>query len=249
MKKQTFALALLAPLIALPVSAQDAVEQAEDEHTVRTVDIAVPPPPPAPMVPPPVRITPVPDSPQSPQRLSRYPRNPMPAGLLREWVTPADYPPAAFVASQEGMVRYELDVSDEGRATACRLTEPSGHAALDDITCPLLLERARFAPAYDAERNAVAGRYSGSVNWQAREPAIRSINMAVEYTLDRQGRMQDCEILRSDFEGSELPPSLLRDACRAPVFHIAGVPYRNAAGEPVERRMRFTVVMGEVVAE
>jgi TonB family protein len=76
-----------------------------------------------------------------------------------------DYPAAALRARGEGEVRFRLEVDRIGRVTSCTVTSSSGSAALDSTTCSVILRRARFVPARDAEGRPVPDSVSGSIVW------------------------------------------------------------------------------------
>ena len=80
-------------------------------------------------------------------------------------MTNDDYPLAARRAGLEGTVYFRLDIDAEGRPSACTITQSSGHAVLDDATCPLLMKRARFNPARDDTGKAVAGSWNSRFRW------------------------------------------------------------------------------------
>jgi protein TonB len=81
------------------------------------------------------------------------------------WVTRADYPAAAERANQQGTVYFTLDIDTRGCPTACRVTRSSGYASLDDATCPILMRRARFDPAVDANGTPIAATWSNKFTW------------------------------------------------------------------------------------
>ena len=60
-----------------------------------------------------------------------------------------DYPAEALRNRWQGSVVADLTISAEGRPTACRIVKSSGHKVLDDVTCKLIMTRARFTPAKD----------------------------------------------------------------------------------------------------
>ena len=62
----------------------------------------------------------------------------------------ADYPPEALRHHWEGDVIADLTISAEGRVTGCKIAQTSGHQVLDDATCEIVMKRARFKPALDA---------------------------------------------------------------------------------------------------
>nr|WP_255554746.1 energy transducer TonB [Sphingomicrobium sp. B8] len=90
-----------------------------------------------------------------------------PRGDVRGVFTPDDYPTASLRAEEEGTVRAIVSVGTDGVPTACDVTQSSGYARLDATTCSIILERARFAPALDAEGQPVEGTYSTPpIRWE-----------------------------------------------------------------------------------
>lgn len=61
-----------------------------------------------------------------------------------------DYPAEAVRNHWQGTVIADLTVSAAGRVTACKIVKSSGHAVLDDATCNIIIQRATFNPARDA---------------------------------------------------------------------------------------------------
>jgi TonB family protein len=77
--------------------------------------------------------------------------------------TPEDYPAAAGRAS--GRVTLRISVSAAGRATACVVLVSAGHRLLDERACQVVMARARFTPAIDANGQPIDASYAFSVNW------------------------------------------------------------------------------------
>jgi protein TonB len=98
---------------------------------------------------PPVRTTPPP------------PRD----GNLSQLVSSEDYPAEARRLKQQGRVGFRLDVSAEGRVTACTITASSGSPILDSTTCTLMQRRARFRPALDREGRPTEDSQDYAVTW------------------------------------------------------------------------------------
>jgi protein TonB len=67
---------------------------------------------------------------------------------------------------REGVTRFTVQVSPEGRVTNCSVTGSSGSPDLDDAACRSITRRARFNPATDGEGQPTSGTYSNSVRWQ-----------------------------------------------------------------------------------
>lgn len=109
-----------------------------------------PPPGPPPPPPPPPRG---PDKPASPK------------GNPGSWASSNDYPQRALRDEKEGVTRFRVTVSAEGRVTSCDVTGSSGSPELDSTTCSLITRRGRFNPAQQ-DGQPVAGSWSSSVRWQ-----------------------------------------------------------------------------------
>lgn len=90
------------------------------------------------------------------------------------WILGADYPEEALRAGAEGTVIFEVAVDAEGKPGACSVTTSSGHAVLDNSTCSLITQRARFRPALDEEGGPVLSTYSSQVAWKLPDELPRS---------------------------------------------------------------------------
>lgn len=93
------------------------------------------------------------------------PRSARPRNNPAQWVSTIDYPSAALRRGDQGLVRFELSVGTDGKATSCRVTAASGAPELDAATCKLVTQRARFEPAMDSTGVKVSGAYTGSIRW------------------------------------------------------------------------------------
>lgn len=82
------------------------------------------------------------------------------------WVTSDDYPLAALRDGQEGVTGFRLTIGPDGLPRRCEVTASSGRADLDDATCRLLMERARFKTHRDDKGVRIGGTYSSRVRWQ-----------------------------------------------------------------------------------
>jgi TonB family protein len=82
------------------------------------------------------------------------------------WITVADNYPDADRLGLDGTVQVDLFVDEAGAVTGCRVVQGSGHTVLDEHTCTLLGDRARFRPATDEGGRAVPGRFRHALTWQ-----------------------------------------------------------------------------------
>ena len=69
---------------------------------------------------------------------------------------------------RNGRVGITVKVDTSGRATNCRVIQPSGSAAADSLMCQLTERYVRFRPARDPEGRAVAQDISWYPNWSPR---------------------------------------------------------------------------------
>ena len=81
------------------------------------------------------------------------------------YVRVADYPSGARSRHEQGQVHFELAVSPAGRVTGCQVLRSSGSAELDDKTCLIMVERAQFQPARNAQNIAVPDVFRSSIRW------------------------------------------------------------------------------------
>jgi TonB family protein len=88
-------------------------------------------------------------------------------GDLRTLFSADDYPAAAQAAGEEGTVQVQLAVDQRGMVTGCTIMRSSGHSSLDNETCNILQQRARFIPAQDVNGVAVPDQVtSPPVTWR-----------------------------------------------------------------------------------
>ncbi|HMG47454.1 MAG TPA: TonB family protein [Allosphingosinicella sp.] len=92
------------------------------------------------------------------------PGAPIPLGFV-ETISPDDYPREAVRNRESGVLKYEVDVSENGVPLACTVTESSGSAALDRRTCDLVMTRAMFVPASDGAGGRRRGVYRSRFRW------------------------------------------------------------------------------------
>src|SRR3954468_2965512 len=94
-------------------------------------------------------------------------QGPIPRVGYEALISPEDYPASLIGGPLPGPVSVRLAVAANGRVAGCGIVQSSGAAALDVATCRLLVSRARFIPARDADGNPVAGVASAIIAWPA----------------------------------------------------------------------------------
>src|SRR4051812_44187023 len=84
---------------------------------------------------------------------------------LPSYVRVDDYPSGAWSRKEQGKVQFQLTISPAGRATGCHILRSSGSPELDNRTCRIMLERARFDPARNGRNTAVPDVIRSSIGW------------------------------------------------------------------------------------
>jgi TonB family protein len=110
--------------------------------------------------------TPSPAAPWSP---ASPPRPLAPLGSL---IQSADYPKKSLRRDEEGIVYYRMRISAKGRVARCAIVQSSGYERLDNATCALVTERARFFPARDPDQKPVPGDLVGRAVWRIKSPLM-----------------------------------------------------------------------------
>lgn len=83
------------------------------------------------------------------------------------WLGTGDFPNKALMRGSNGLVRFRLDVEADGKVSRCRVLYRTNPDEFADLSCKLLLQRAKMAPALDASGKPVRSFYVSQVRWQA----------------------------------------------------------------------------------
>lgn len=94
------------------------------------------------------------------------PKSPTAKGKPALWVTPNDYPASELRLEHEGLTRFRVTVSADGKPLSCSVTASSGWPMLDDTACAKVMSRSAFEPATDETGARAEGSYNGAVRWQ-----------------------------------------------------------------------------------
>ena len=186
----------------------------------------------------------------------RYPPPPLPSGNKAtptpitnpgNWITPDDYPAAAWVSHAEGPVGFELLIDPRGKVSRCTVTSSSGFAVLDQAACKLLSARASFSPGHDASGKAISGTYRSRVRWvmPEAEPGtdpltddagqIHLTEVIFTFVVETDGSTSGCTI---EADGLVSKPDKPVGPCLAePPYQ----PFTDTKGHPVRKRVTYTV--------
>lgn len=155
------------------------------------------------------------------------------------WVTTSDYPTESLRANEQGTASFTLTVDVQGRVKACRITATSGSQRLDETTCRLVIERARFSPATDQQDQPIEANYSNRVRWVLLAVTPPEPGRAVTaYTVQASGDVTDCKVV-------------LEGAAATSMNRLTGFcgntkkmkPYLDANKQPVTRQVTMTTIV------
>lgn len=90
---------------------------------------------------------------------------PRPLAALASYIKHTDYPESALRKRVSGRVVVRLSVGTDGKVGQCAVVVSSTIAALDAQSCTVLAERARFAPAMDANGRPVVAPVVSQITW------------------------------------------------------------------------------------
>jgi TonB family protein len=92
-----------------------------------------------------------------------------PPKLKKKWadyVSPYDFPLPALAAAKGGETHVLIDIGVDGRASNCRIIRSSGRKDIDQTSCMVLTERARFEPARNSKSQAIAAPDYMAFRWE-----------------------------------------------------------------------------------
>jgi hypothetical protein len=99
------------------------------------------------------------------QRTLTSPASPLTSQVT--WLKASDYPIEAWQSGASAVVNFRLMVDATGTPTDCALQASTAGEAFRELTCRLLLKRARFTPARDSAGKPIASYFISAVQWLA----------------------------------------------------------------------------------
>ena len=144
---------------------------------------------------------------------------PLGTASLASLISANDYPKGSLDRGEQGAVRVLIHVDANGAVSSCEIKTSSGYPALDTQTCALIAQRARFAPARDAQGRAVSGEWPQTVIWRLAEMRYPSQPWytRIALTFGHDGRPEACR-----FEaGGGLAPTPQSVACPTEALPMA----------------------------
>ncbi len=98
-----------------------------------------------------------------PKRQATASRRARPTESPESWLTPPDYP--MNLLNESAKIDFRLIIDEAGNPTACKVQRATNSPEFVDLTCQLLMRRARFQAALDAEGKPMPSYYVNTVRW------------------------------------------------------------------------------------
>lgn len=171
--------------------------------------------------------------------------SPVPVTNPGSWVTTSDYPIRALREERDGVAAFRLAIDTQGRPIDCAITASTGSQDLDEATCSLILQRARFKPARDAGGKPMAGTYSNRVRWMIPDEAPRELKpteRTMRFIVETDGSASQCS---EWIDGKLADPQPERTPCSTGARFQ---PFTDQSGQPVRRQVmiRFAVTVDAI---
>ena len=88
-----------------------------------------------------------------------------PSTYSGNWITTADIPTIVALRGDQAFIHFRLTVGIDGNPSGCAVVGSLRSKAFDEQTCQLLMRRARFHPARNAQGAPIPDYYIGRVRW------------------------------------------------------------------------------------
>ena len=93
---------------------------------------------------------------------------PQPLSSPATWLDSADYPQGSLWKGNNGIVQFRLNIGQDGSVEGCHILYRTNPDEFADLSCKLILKRAKFQPAVDADGKPARSFYVQKVRWMVR---------------------------------------------------------------------------------
>lgn len=90
-----------------------------------------------------------------------------PAESPGRWLHSGDFPSGALAMGHNGYVQFRLDVDPSGAVYGCRILYRTNPDDFADLSCKLMMQRAKMVPALDSAGKPVKSFYISRIKWMA----------------------------------------------------------------------------------
>lgn len=184
------------------------------------------------------------------------PQPPFPTSETMALDPNAAYPKSALAHGDEGLVGMALTISETGSVSDCVIAQSSNAQSLDDASCRLMLDKAKFKPALDSKGAPTTGTIAINFNWilpeappdadearladaldelPARRPPFPMKDPGktiLSLTIGADGTVADCHF---DGEGAFVPPDKAMGPCMMFGKDARFAPFLDKDGKPEAR--------------
>lgn len=89
-----------------------------------------------------------------------------PVGSPGNWLRSEDYPIEMLSEGQPGLIDFRLNIDEKGGVTSCHIQSTTRPKEFDNAVCKVLVRRAKFTPALDANGQPLASYWQNRVRFQ-----------------------------------------------------------------------------------
>jgi TonB family protein len=92
-------------------------------------------------------------------------RKAAPASDPGTWISSEEYPSNLLARGVQGLVQFRMIVNAEGHPTSCTIQQSTRPVEFDETVCRVLMRRARFDPALDAQGKPITSYWRSTVHF------------------------------------------------------------------------------------
>lgn len=82
-----------------------------------------------------------------------------------EWFSESDYPSSMLEKGARSIIHFRLNVNEKGMPTACHIQHSNRLKEFDEVVCKVLMKRARFEPALEADGTPIASYHADNIRF------------------------------------------------------------------------------------
>lgn len=133
-------------------------------------------------------------------------------------------------------MRFIVRIGTDGKPIGCDVLQSSGTPGLDERTCFLVMTRANFYAARDANGDATTGTYTNSIRWLLPLEANKLLSPKsdmLSFVVEKSGKIVDCKITATGDGAAEAMQAMTPCSKNASIQE----PFRDENGNAVAKRV------------
>jgi hypothetical protein len=112
----------------------------------------------------------------------------------KTWISTRDYPESLVASDTEGVVKAGLAIDERGIPGDCHIISSSGEDEVDKVTCRLLVDRGRFAPARGRDGRPAKSNYILRVAWKIPREKLITRGAKLTFPVGADGTLTGCSL-------------------------------------------------------